>query len=456
MNNMNDNRSKAGLVERYIGTAYDIVKQVADAINAGWLTPNNMQAVDTAHALLIKELGGTSTNLDKPYFTRGNLHINDGGGAYYVYDRTTSKSLADGILYIDPTSPLDQQGLATGFGVWKAQTTISMQEGPQGAQGVQGDIGARGIPGRQGIAGTPGQDGVNGTNGHDGAAGVDGTDGTNGVDGTHGENGLHGTHGSNGADGADGAQGHVGLPGQDGTDGNDGTSFTVKGYLPIDQIVRLDGGVGFMYISSTDGIMPNQTIVKEGDGIISGGVNTPWRSVGPIKGPRGYVGAPGAEGPMGPQGKTGPIGPIGLTGQSIVFMGTAINSAALASIVNVENGYIVHVMDTGTMWVYDDDPTNRHHLLTLASIGNWHNMGVIRGAQGSTGPKGATGPAGATGPKGATGARGPTGLTGPTGPKGDRGIQGVKGDKGNGNFFSGKTNPASTLGVNGDIYVKYI
>ena len=75
--------------------------------------------------------------------------------------------------------------------------------------------------------------------------------------------------------------------------------------------------------------------------------------------------------------------------------------------------------------------------------GKWTKAGNFKGGQGDAGLKGDTG---ATGPKGD---KGDTGATGPKGDKGDDGIAGKDGES----LLTGKGEPSSDLGKDGDSYV---
>lgn len=96
--------------------------------------------------------------------------------------------------------------------------------------------------------------------------------------------------------------------------------------------------------------------------------------------------------------------------------------------------------------------------------GKWTKAGNFKGDKGDTGLKGdtgATGPKGdkgdqgikgdqgQKGDKGDTGSKGDTGATGPKGDKGDDGIAGKNGES----LLTGKGEPSSDLGKNGDSYV---
>lgn len=134
--------------------------------------------------------------------------------------------------------------------------------------------------------GVDGKDGVNGTNGKDGkdgANGSDGKDGKNGVDGTNGKDGVApvvgvkmdtdgiyywtlngewltddagnkikavGTDGKNGADGQPGADGKDGQNGADGKDGKDGVDGT-DGKDGITPQLRIEDG--YWYVSTDNG-----------------------------------------------------------------------------------------------------------------------------------------------------------------------------------------------------------
>ena len=90
------------------------------------------------------------------------------------------------------------------------------------------------------------------------------------------------------------------------------------------------------------------------------------------------------------------------------------------------------------------------------NAGAWVKGPNIRGAQGAAGANGAVGaqgPQGVPGPAGATGATGPAGATGPQGPAGANGATGPAGAAG-ASVLNGTAVPTSTVGKNGDIYIK--
>jgi hypothetical protein len=86
---------------------------------------------------------------------------------------------------------------------------------------------------------------------------------------------------------------------------------------------------------------------------------------------------------------------------------------------------------------------------------------ISTGDPGPPGPAGPPGPGGGPGPQGPKGDKGDKGDPGPQGVKGDQGDKGDKGDPGiqgvpgaDGNtIYSGAGAPASTLGVDGDLYL---
>lgn len=89
--------------------------------------------------------------------------------------------------------------------------------GPQGIQGVQGNIGPEGP---QGIQGTTGAQGVQGDQGIEGPQGIQGLEGPQGIQGIQGPIGVIGPQGIQGEQGVVGPQ------------GGDGTSYTIDDVLP--------------------------------------------------------------------------------------------------------------------------------------------------------------------------------------------------------------------------------
>ncbi len=524
MNNMNDNRSYSGLVEKYIGTAYDTVAMVAAAIRAGWLTPDNMQTVDNRESFL--DSLGLNLDTNKPYFTRGGEYASDGGAAYYIFLPDQPKSLANGIEYIDPTVSMAVQGQGSGVGLWVQQTPgggsmgppgaagdegVPGAQGPSGATGGQGANGIQGERGEQGNEGLGGIPGVDGQPGSPGGQGIIGPVGEQGIRGEQGVQGDQGTIGPTGAQGDPGPNGNQGNPGPPGVNGVDGTGVTIQGLATIADIVAKTNVPGDMWISTDSGRDSANNLVAKGDGIISDA--SQWIVIGQLQGPQGDTGVSGAEGPTGPHGPDGADGPRGPTGaegpegvegiegprgqqgvqgqpghpgRGIHVEGAVATVNDLVNIAGPREGEAHLVIESGDLWIWDTDLTGRQGAelfkvtgLTRSQLLNWHRIGHIQGPpghdgvqgiQGTRGPQGPVGPRGVQGLKGLTGARGAAGANGSTGARGATGPAGptvVSSNAGNlakiisGKIFvrtqilSGKTNPASSLGANGDIHVKY-
>jgi len=146
----------------------------------------------------------------------------------------------------------------------------AVNTGPEGPQGIQGEIGPQGI---QGLAGA---DGAQGPQGETGLTGPEGLQGPIGLRGPEGPIGLTGPEGPQGVQGEIGPQGIQGLAGADGAQGPQGeTGLTGP--------EGLQGPIGLTGPEGPQGIQ------------------------GEI-GPQGIQGLAGADGVQGPQGETGPQG----------------------------------------------------------------------------------------------------------------------------------------------------
>lgn len=431
MNNMNDNRSYSGLVEKYIGTAYDTVKLVADAIMNGWLSANNMQSLESATLLLDESM--ISLDLTKPYFTNGLRVKHDSGGAYYSYDPNAARRHADGVMAIDPSVSWHNQGQGVGHGLWLAQTSISMTPGPAGDTGPDGVQGVQGVPGIQGNPGEKGDPGVS-------------TPGTPGVDGHDGQPGATGGIGPDGPEGPTGPQGGQGNPGAD------GTGVTVKGVAPIADILTKTPVTGNMWITENDGQDTHGITVHAGDGLVGDVIANAWTGVGPIRGPAGIQGELGPVGPHGPEGPQGNPGQKGERGLGIRILGAVASAAHLPTTDNhIGDTHIA--IDTGDLWVYDTDLTRLHQHFPGASsvLGappDWYDVGHVQGPQGSDGIQGIQGVQGVQGPLGPRGLRGLQGLKGNKGDTGDNGVNGSDGA----HLAHGSTLPSPAGYEDGDVF----
>lgn len=103
-------------------------------------------------------------------------------------------------------------------------------------------------------------------------------------------------------------------------------------------------------------------------------------------------------GPAGPTGEQGPPGPRGEAGGSVRIIGsvTSANQLIAHSEAVVGDGMIA--ADTGHLWVLSALPP--------IILGNWHDVGLVRGPAGADGKTGATGPRGPRGPEGPKGSDG--------------------------------------------------
>ena len=475
MNRIGDDRSYSGLVQKYIGTAYDKVALVAQAIEDGIMTPQNMQVIDSNQDFL--DSAGLMLDLTKPYFTKGYKDAYDGGAAYYIYMADARRCGADGLKIIDPTVSWENQGTGAGSGCWVRQTSGNSDrgpEGPQGSDGRPGVAGADGRPGIQGIQGDDGPPGPRGLPGSPGPTGPAGPPGVNGADGQDGRDGHDGKPGINGVDGADGLKGDKGDP---------APGITIVGTGTVAEIQALPepANKGDMWLcdDSSDtaafghGFMWDTQHVKSG-------LN--WVDVGQIQGSPGPVGSPGTPGRHGQDGRdgadgrdgvdgndgqtgaTGATGPQGPIGNGIRLMGAVSAVSNLPVTAVVGDTYLD--MSTGSLWTYDNeiDVATRRTSSTKGAPPNWYNIGVIQGPKGNDGATGATGPAGPTGQPGRTGDRGAPGKDGATGPAGPTVVSGQAGNLAkivSGKIFvgtqilKGTSNPAGSAGSVGDIYIKY-
>jgi len=187
------------------------------------------------------------------------------------------------------------------------------KDGKDGRDGVDGDDGLDGADGAAGPRGKKGDRGIQGIGGLDGN---DGNDGVDGVDGINGSNGADGADGKEGPRGPTGPRGIQGPQGTDGTDGTDGAGVVIKGTQSVSDILALPNpSVGDMWIANNTDTSSSIHGVA-GDGFVCAEI-TPsivWENVGPIRGPRGHVGAHGSHGVDGKDGTDGGFGKNGATG----------------------------------------------------------------------------------------------------------------------------------------------
>jgi len=255
------------------------------------------------------------------------------------------------------------------------------EPGPTGPTGVAGIVGPRGATGPSGYIGSDGSTGPTGSFGASGATGIVGATGPRGFAGPTGVSGPLGPTGPAGVNGATGA----------------------TGVSPV--------------VSAVPGF-PNKIRI--------GGIEV--EAAAGATGPTG-LGATGIQGPTGTAGYIGRDGTTGATG----IMGATGPAAATIRIVGQINQWPPANPDIGDTWIAVDPvpPEVPAELqvypgdaVTFTDVGEWINVGPIRGPQGPSGPAGVSGLMGASGPTGSRGLQGQfgaTGLTGPIGPTGPAG-----------------------------------
>ena len=379
----------------------------------------------------------------------------------------TSGVGVDGDFYVNITTNM-VFGPKTA-GAWPTgSVSLTGPQGPQGLQGIQGPQGFTGPTGSQGLVGATGSVGPVGPAGTAGAAGQAGLDGRTVLNGA----------GTPLATSAGGVVGDFYL---------DTATNTLYGPKAS--------------ASSWAGLVGVSLVGPAGGPVGPTGPTGPTGATGPqgSTGSTGAVGPMGLTGPMGPTGATGAAGPQGAQGVAGVDGQTVIAAKALLSGVVAPTTQGVDgdfYLNTASSTLYGPKAAGVWPVAGVNIIGPTGQQGVqgVAGATGATGSTGATGPqgpigpqglrglqgelgatglTGATGPQGlegvagptgstgATGSQGATGHTGATGPQGVQGIQGVQGVTGtNGQILiagsaalSGTTNPANTVGVDGDFYV---
>ena len=101
-------------------------------------------------------------------------------------------------------------------------STISLTPGPQGIQGIQGNVGPQGIQGIQGNVGAQGATGPQGIQGNTGPQGSQGIQGNVGAQGDKGDRGDRGDQGPKGDTGDQGPKGDQGPQGEPGSSANTG------------------------------------------------------------------------------------------------------------------------------------------------------------------------------------------------------------------------------------------
>lgn len=326
-------------------------------------------------------------------------------------DRAQYDNAVIGFAFLDTTTGLLYIKNSGASGDWSDGIPF---KGERGFKGDQGDTGPAGISAYQsavnaGFTGTEAQwlTSLKGNTGAQGIQGIQGVQGVQGPKGDKGDTGATGTTGLKGDTGAKGDKGDTGATGPAGADGAKGET-----------------------------------------------------------GPQGPKGDTGTAGAAGVKGDTGAAGTNGING-STWYSGSTVPAAATG----VNGDYY---LNTATSDVY------------LKASGTWSIAVKIKGATGAAGTAGTNGntwysgstvPAAATGVngdfylntatsdvykkssgtwsvttniKGATGAAGTAGATGATGPAGAAGAAGTAGAT----WYNGTGVPASTLGVNGDFYLR--
>jgi len=177
-----------------------------------------------------------------------------------INDITTIPNPATSLLVYNTNAGMT--GGAVGF--WYYDGSVWAQAiGPQGIQGIPGQVGATGAQGMQGPTGATGAQGIQGPTGTTGAQGLQGPTGATGAQGAPGPTGEAGAQGLQGNTGATGPQG---VPGQMGgpivgqtyfssgswsrtTSGT--TTFTVPAGITIISVSIAGGGGGGGYNGST-------------------------------------------------------------------------------------------------------------------------------------------------------------------------------------------------------------
>jgi hypothetical protein len=272
--------------------------------------------------------------------------------------------------------------------------------GPQGEQGIQGDVGPTGPQGEQGIQGV---------------AGPQGPQGEQGIQGDVGPQGPAGANGAAGATGPQGPQGEAGM------------GFTIaKTYASVAALEADTAPTGitagqFAVIDTGDSNDADNNRLYLWNGTVysfvtdlSGatGITGATGEQGP-QGPAGPTGAQGIQGDIGPQGPQGEVGPQGEQG------------------IQGETG-----------------PTGPTGPQGEQGIQGETGPAGPQGPQGEVGPQGPQGDVGPTGPQGEQGIQGETGPTGPQGEiglTGDQGVAGPQGPQGD----VGPTGPTGSTGSAG-------
>jgi hypothetical protein len=317
---------------------------------------------------------------------------------YALYARASKSS--DDDLDMDPTNELQTLTITN-------DTVLSIANG--NAVTLPTSVGPQGLQGIQGIQGDPGADGRSVLNGSANPTSGIGANGdfyintsTNTLFGPKSSGvwpsgvslvGPAGPIGQTGPIGLTGPTGLTGAPGPAGANGTNGSAVLSGISNPATSL----GANGDFYINTST----NTLFGPKSSGVWPSGVSL----VGPA-GPNGQTGPAGAPGPAGANGTNG----------STVLSGISNPATSLGA--------------NGDFYIN----TSTNTLFGPKSGGVWPS-GVS--LVGPAGPIGQTGPIGLTGPTGLPGAPGPAGANGTNGST----------------VLSGISNPATSLGANGDFYI---
>lgn len=331
-------------------------------------------------------------------------------------------------------NPGDSYIVAGDLYVWSATENkwknVGQIRGPQGIQGIQGPKGDDGISISSVVQTSTSTEDA----------------GTNVITVTLSDGSTSTFNVKNGSKGSTGQAGQTGATGTRGSNWYSGTAITGTSttgtIFPSSGIT--DALINDMYLNTSTSYVYKCTT--------SGAASVAkWIYIGSIKG------ATGSTGSQGPAGVS--VSSIVQTTTSTADGGTNVVTATLSngttSTFNIKNGTKGSTGSTGPQGPKGDT-----------------------GDTGPQGPKGDKGDTGATGAQGPKGDKGDTGATGPTGPQGSTGPQGPTGNSGvylgttqptdtaikvwinpNGantyiptNYY-GTSTPASSLGVDGDLYI---
>ncbi len=306
---------------------------------------------------------------------------------------------------------------------------VAGQDGPQGAEGVQGQVGPQGIVGAQGSAGPQG---VQGPVGPQGAAGAQGLAGPQGVGGPVGAQGTAGTQGDAGPQGPGGGVGAQGVTGADGItvftlynnadrDKND-TSPTISSHstssnYSVNAVVSYDSKVWVCKVAhSATSTTPDNNTSKWDRIYARDSSNNPSSNTSDFTNltPTLYLSSAGYWLTVG--------GGAGISWDAEDRWYLNATQAGINDIV-----WIINAFSTGN---YDQSDFGAP-IINKGVQGDQGNVGP-QGATGLAGPQGVQGGVGSQGAEGAQGAAGPQGVGGPVGAQGAAGTQGDAGPQGPG------------------------